>query len=272
MLFLCPWANMVWFGCNIKPFGNLRGNGSAVKWTDDMVKVLGTNKATEFMGRVAAIAWHIWKGRNDFVFKKGAVNPQRTVDSIRHMEREISTTHVIPTVQMDNPLNQEETSTWRAPDVGRLKANCDVALPKSGKKGKAVAMIRNWKGKMMEGVARSVHIASSLGGELYAIRAACEMLLSLGLKEVEVESDNKQAIALSVSELVPPWSVRALVMDIREFAKEGALILKWMRRLANKAAHEVASLALRNSLPCNWVFNPPTSLVTVLENYINGSL
>ncbi|KAI8534415.1 hypothetical protein RHMOL_Rhmol10G0087700 [Rhododendron molle] len=207
MLFLCPWANMVWFGCNIKPFGDLRGNGSAVKWTDDMVKVLGTNKATEFMGRVAAIAWHIWKGRNDFVFKKGTVNPQRTVDSIRHMEREISSIHVISTVQMDNPLNQEETSTWRAPDVGRLKANCDVALPKSGKKGKAVAMLRNWKGKMMEGVARSVHIASSLGGELYAIRAACEMLLSLGLKEVEVESDNKQAIALSVSELVPPWSV-----------------------------------------------------------------
>ncbi|KAI8536299.1 hypothetical protein RHMOL_Rhmol10G0246800 [Rhododendron molle] len=141
MLFLCPWANMVWFGCNIKPFGNLQGNASAVKWTDDMVKVLGTNKATEFMGRVAVIAWHIWKGRNDFVFKRGAVNPQRTVDSIRHMEREVSTTHVIPTVQMDNPLNQEETSTWRAPDVGRVKANCDVAFPMPGKKGNAVAML-----------------------------------------------------------------------------------------------------------------------------------
>ncbi|KAI8546705.1 hypothetical protein RHMOL_Rhmol07G0140800 [Rhododendron molle] len=36
MLFMCPWANLVWFGCNIKPFGDLRGNGSAVKWIDDM--------------------------------------------------------------------------------------------------------------------------------------------------------------------------------------------------------------------------------------------
>ncbi|XP_058202876.1 uncharacterized protein LOC131317335 [Rhododendron vialii] len=237
-----------------------------------MVNMLGTNKATEFMGRVVVIAWHIWKGRNDFVFNRCAVDPQRIVDSIRYMEMEVFTTHVIPTVQMDNPLNQEETSTWRAPDIGRLKANCDVAFPTPGKKGKAVAVLRNWKGKVMEGIARSVHTASSLGGELYAIRTACEMLLSLGLKEVEVEFDNKQAIALSVSELVPPWSVRALVMDIRDYDKEGALLLRWVRRSANKAAHKVASPALRKSLPCNWMFNPPASLVKVLEKDINGSL
>lgn len=98
------------------------------------------------------------------------------------------------------------------------------------------------------------------------------MLHSLGLKEIEIESDNKQAITLSVSELVPPWSVRALVMDIRDYAKESALFLKWVRRSANKVAHEVASLALRNALPCNWVSNPPTSLVTVLEKDFNESL
>lgn len=35
------------------------------------------------------------------------------------------------------------------------------------------------------------------------------MVSSLGMQGVSVESDNKQAILLSVSELVPPWEVAA---------------------------------------------------------------
>lgn len=76
----------------------------------------------------------------------------------------------------------------------------------------------------------------------------------------------------SVSELVPPWDVRGVVMDIRHFAKEAAIKFKWVRRTANMVAHEVASLALKNSLPCNWIMNPPVSIVTVLEKDFNGSL
>ncbi|KAI8572159.1 hypothetical protein RHMOL_Rhmol01G0176700 [Rhododendron molle] len=32
---------------------------------------------------------------------------------------------------MDNPSNQENLSTWRAPDKGRFRANCDAAIPAS---------------------------------------------------------------------------------------------------------------------------------------------
>ncbi|KAI8530759.1 hypothetical protein RHMOL_Rhmol11G0084200 [Rhododendron molle] len=91
------------------------------------------------------------------------------------------------------------------------------------------------------------------------------------MKEVIVESDNKQAITLSVSEWVPPWDVRALVLDIRQYAKEGAFIFKWVRRSANKVAHEVAPLALHRLLPCNWISNPPLSLVSVLNFDFNES-
>ncbi|KAI8572158.1 hypothetical protein RHMOL_Rhmol01G0176600 [Rhododendron molle] len=61
-------------------------------------------------------------------------------------------------------------------------------------------------------------------------------------------------------------------MDIGHFAKEGKLLFKWVRRVANKVTHEVPSLALRNSLPCNWIVNPPISFVTVLEKDVNESL
>ncbi|KAI8544795.1 hypothetical protein RHMOL_Rhmol08G0322400 [Rhododendron molle] len=61
-------------------------------------------------------------------------------------------------------------------------------------------------------------------------------------------------------------------MDIQDYVKKGALLLRWVRRSANKTVHEVDSIALRKSFPCNWVFNPSTYLVTVLEKDIYGSL
>lgn len=53
------------------------------------------------------------------------------------------------------------------------------------------------------------------------------MATALGLKGVEAELDNKQAILLCVSELVPPWEVDALVCDIRELARLGDLLPRW---------------------------------------------
>lgn len=89
-----------------------------------------------------------------------------------------------------------------------------------------------------------------LRGELRAISVGCTMVLKLGIKGVVVEADSRQAI-LSVSEMVPPWEVCAEVMDIQHFAKEGDIRFRWVRREANKAAHEIAALARRNSLPSN---------------------
>ncbi|KAH7861955.1 hypothetical protein Vadar_033013 [Vaccinium darrowii] len=153
---------------------------------------------------------------------------------------------------MDNPQNQEDLSNWRALDKGKFKANCDVDTNESGPFSKASVVIRDWNGKLLDGTVHSIRAESSLDGELQAIRAACKVANGLGLKEVEIEYDNKQTISLSVSELVPPWKVCSVVQDIRHFAKDGKFLFKWARRTANKVAHKVASLALKKRLPCNW--------------------
>lgn len=90
--------------------------------------------------------------------------------------------------------------------------------------------------------------------------------IRLGLNGAEVESDNKSAILLSVSELVPPWESSAVVQDIRQFAELGSISFSWIRHAANKVAHEVAALAMRNSLPCNWTVFPHLSLFSILRN------
>ncbi|KAI8566954.1 hypothetical protein RHMOL_Rhmol02G0083000 [Rhododendron molle] len=47
---------------------------------------------------------------------------------------------------MDTPSTQEDIPTWRAPDRGHFKANCDVGIPKGGGEGKLAVVIRDWKG------------------------------------------------------------------------------------------------------------------------------
>lgn len=51
------------------------------------------------------------------------------------------------------------------------------------------------------------------------MRTACIMMArDLGLSNVEIGSDNKQAISLSVFEPVPPWEGLALAPEIQKLA------------------------------------------------------
>ncbi|KAI8542403.1 hypothetical protein RHMOL_Rhmol08G0136200 [Rhododendron molle] len=77
--------------------------------------------------------------------------------------------------------------------------------------------------------------------------------IALGLSCMTVESDNKEAILLSISELVLTWEVFALVLDTRELVLSSALKFNWIRRTRNKLAHPVAALARRGLIPINWV-------------------
>lgn len=158
MLFTCEWAKAVWFGFNIHVFGDLGGNASVVKWTAEMVDKLPNEEASSFMGRMALISWYIWKSRNESVFCNSKVNPLASIASINHALFKCSNMLEIPRVHMDNPSIQEEVSTWRAPDRGSFKVNCDVAIPSNGGEGKMAVVLRNWKGKVLDGFARTVSI------------------------------------------------------------------------------------------------------------------
>lgn len=37
-----------------------------------------------------------------------------------------------------------------------LKVNCDIAIPRGGGEGKLAVVIRDWKGKVLDGLARSL--------------------------------------------------------------------------------------------------------------------
>ncbi|KAL7189912.1 hypothetical protein ACSBR1_039536 [Camellia fascicularis] len=69
---------------------------------------------------------------------------------------------------------------------------------------------------------------------------ACLMIQAHNLSNVEIESDNQLVIQLSVSEMVPPWEISAMILDIRAIALQFHLLFTWTRCSNNKVAHWVA--------------------------------
>lgn len=85
----------------------------------------------------------------------------------------------------------------------------------------------------------------------------------LNLHSVHIESDNKDIISLSVSELDPPWECACIIQDIRVLVKDLNLFMSWVPRIVNRAAHWVASL-VSGLLPQNWVSVIPAELRNIL--------
>lgn len=62
------------------------------------------------------------------------------------------------------------------------KVNCDVAVGPKNSEGKLAIILRDRKGKLIDGMVKSTQVFSSLQGELKAIREACFMVIALDLK------------------------------------------------------------------------------------------
>lgn len=128
---------------------------------------------------------------------------------------------------------------------------------------KLSVVIRDRRGSLINGSVDSAKVTSPLQGEALAIRKACGMMKELGMDRVEIESDKKLAIKLSVSELDPPWEIATIIWDIRQFREEMGVSFAWARRKANELAHLVATKALKELLPVSWVSSPPDSLFCI---------
>ncbi|KAI8558828.1 hypothetical protein RHMOL_Rhmol04G0126800 [Rhododendron molle] len=191
-----------------------------------LLLILLTARSTWWLTSSTDVRDSVWFGCNIRPFEDLGGNSsviKRAADMLEKLTVSVATNSIS---KMDNPTTQEELSTWKAPDKDKLKINCDVAIPVTGKVSKAAEFLRIWRGKILDGFARSIRIGSSFGGELQAIRAACEVVINFGLNGVQVSLIISRLLP-SVSELVPPRDVRGVVMDIRHFAKEAAIKFKW---------------------------------------------
>ncbi|XP_058195012.1 uncharacterized protein LOC131311532 [Rhododendron vialii] len=263
MLTQCAWTRPVWFGSNLISKVSPEKCPSMLIWSSGIIdKSSSLKEASEVISKVAL---HIWKERNDFVFNHLEVNPLSTVVRASKAQTEFGLISAIQREVLEhNDAPPSANLAWRKPIPGSLKINCDVAIPLDSEKATAAMVVRNEVGELIDGSTATFPVYSVLHGEQEAIRRACHMVEGLKVSQVIIESDNRRAIELSVSELVPPWEVFEVVMDIRRLMKQKNLKMEWVNRFGNKIAHQVAAWASKGQLQPDWVSSPPIALFSLL--------
>jgi hypothetical protein len=111
---------------------------------------------------------------------------------------------------------------------------------------------------------------SPLHAEVIAVHYACYLAYNQGWCGAIVESDSQMAISLSSSETVPPWSLSALIDDIRTWSKNLQLTFSWVNRVNNQVAHWTAQFALSSNQCIMWDVSYPCELTSLARSDLYG--
>ncbi|GJT66702.1 reverse transcriptase [Tanacetum coccineum] len=236
VLFECSWTKVVWFGSSLGlRLDNISGPiVSRVQQLLDMVP--SNSERIKFHRSLANIAWQIWKSRNAYVFTDVRTCPSSTISRLNCISRDFNS--VFPS-----------------------------SLPISYRASSGI-IVRDSTGSIILCYGEIICTYNPLTAELFAIQSACRLALTYGWQNVIVESDCKAAISLASSDIDPPWSLYAIVADIRIWASQLALSFLWVKRECNLASHLVAKIACISHENFLWDDSFPDVITSVARSDI----
>ncbi|GJW31241.1 reverse transcriptase [Tanacetum coccineum] len=150
-----------------------------------------------------------------------------------------------------------------------VKINCDVAFKDS--KAAYGIVVRDCVGTLVRVSGKPCFATSPLHAEVIAIHYACYLAYNQGWCGAIVESDSQTVISLSSSEVVPPWSLSALIDDICTWSKSLHLSFSWVNRVNNQVAHWTAQFALSSNQCIMWDVSFPYELTSLARSDLYGS-
>ncbi|WVZ00032.1 hypothetical protein V8G54_026101 [Vigna mungo] len=171
-------------------------------------------------------------------------------------------------MEINKPSAARRLVCWIPPPKRFIKINCDGAYTYDGKKAAAGGIIRNSNGEFLFAFSSVLRVGSAAEAELFAIKIGMEIAISMGYKDIIVESDSQTAIQLikfGVLQQGHPFYV--LVSSINDMgAKVDYIIWNHVFRETNSVADSLAKYGLSLSL------NSPIILFKFAPNFILFSL
>ena len=161
-------------------------------------------------------------------------------------------------------MNDEK---WCAPKVGWVKINWDGAFSIVEKKTRVKVIIRESRGRMMDGASCSFRANCALQVEAMIVKKRVSLAIEKRLKRVIVEIDLKELfLTLNNKCSMLDWRIKPLVVDIQKMLK---LIpdckIELIKRIANAMADWITVNAKKGICMSSWVRHRPSSLVRILD-------
>ncbi|XP_030473995.2 uncharacterized protein LOC115691499 [Syzygium oleosum] len=213
---------------------------------------------------VATTLWHIWKSRNNSIFRGQNPNAEETVEAAQVMEENYEKWG-IHMAKIGNGREGAASPTWIAPERGRLKINVDGSLVEGSTDGAIACICRDHTGVLVDGLTKSVKASSVAQVETLAVLEPMRFAKHRSLKEVIVQSDRLELIrTLSGADQVN-WEIRVLIKECRDLLVDLPLLqLKYCPRSSNSVADLAAKNHRNQLLPLNWLSSPPPALWALL--------
>ncbi|XP_048129004.1 uncharacterized protein LOC125312956 [Rhodamnia argentea] len=255
--------------------------------------------STQFKVRVPSappivhLLWQIWKARNGLVFRQRHPDPWHVVNIAlaNHLNFTRWNANISPAQhkQQQNGNTESRPLRWQPPPPGTPKLNVDGSFISGQATGVIAGILRDSRGRCIDGFAQSVQAADSEQVEAFAcqkaIRFAVDRLThnDVDLRTaltVVIESDCRNVIEdltslqqwllshhfaqpSSIPQQSSSWSSTPILLDCCCELDRAAHMFSFCfcPREANKTADWLCQAQRRNELPSDW----PTSLPVVLS-------
>lgn len=191
---------------------------------------MGAFLESDFLAKAIFLAWYIPKARNELVFQSVSSSPCVTVTrALGAWDEFVSAKECLSSGRQGHPP-PPSFPRWTPPTGGSLKINCDASWYSGHSRGWGGIILRDSRGRLIDGRRFRNSTNSAFLVVASVIREACHFAKALDINSTTVENDNAQLISLSVSELVSPREVTAIISDIRSLAAELKLSFRWTHR------------------------------------------
>jgi hypothetical protein len=165
-------------------------------------------------------------------------------------------------------------TTWRKPEVGRLKLNFDGSSKHASRRASIGGVYRDHEGGFVLGYAERIGKATSSVAELAALRRGLELALENGWLNISIEGDAKTVVDVVRNRV----SIRA-EEDLRQCEEiaallplldDGGMAVSHVRRAGNRVAHGFAKLGHGVPRPRVWRGVPPDEVLRYLQRDADG--
>ena len=155
-LLLCPWIQQVWPHPKLKLSVSKQRIIRIEAW---LMKFTKKRNGLPSLEMVVTTPWHIWKSRNNLIFRGQNPNAEETVEATQVMEENYEKWG-IHMAKIGNEREGATSPTSIAPERGRLKINVDGSLVEGSTDGAIACICRDHIGVLVDGLTKSVKASS----------------------------------------------------------------------------------------------------------------